>query len=260
MSDMIKIIDFSRFSSIKAGATIEIEIIDSIDWNKEGYFIVGAASNLLVASGAKKFAKLSKEFDYIRIENNTLVIGGATSSGKILSFAKKHNIANFEFLSKIPGLLGGMVKMNAGLKEWEVFNHLISIKTSNGVFNKSEIPHSYRHTEIKGVIFEAVFELSFGYSNELYEKFLQMRQNQPKLPSAGSCFKNPLPYFAGKLIEEVGLKGVKIGNMGFSGEHANFLVNYGNGTAQEALELVSLAKKLVLDKFGISLEEEIIII
>lgn len=257
---MKKIIDFSRFSSIKAGAMTEVEIIDSMSWNKEGYFIVGAASNLLVTSNTKKLARLSKEFDYIKIEGDTLVIGGATSSGKILSFAKKHNIANFEFLSKIPGLLGGMVKMNAGLKEWEIFNHLISIKTSSGVFNKSEIVHSYRHTQIEAVIFEAVFELSFGYSNELYEKFLQMRQNQPKLPSAGSCFKNPLPHFAGKLIEDVGLKGAKIGNMGFSDEHANFLVNHGNGTAQEALELIDLAKKLVLDKFGVFLEEEIIII
>ena len=88
-----------------------------------------------------------------------------------------------------------------------------------------------------------------------------MRDNQPSLPSAGSCFKNPKDtHSAGYLIEKVGLKGFHIGGMAFSSEHANFLVNYDNGTYDEAIKLINLAKSKVKDKFNIDLELEIIII
>jgi len=87
-----------------------------------------------------------------------------------------------------------------------------------------------------------------------------MRDNQPHMPSAGSCFKNPQGQSAGFLIESVGLKGYKIGNMSFSEQHANFLVNLGNGTFEDAMALINLAKKRVKEKFNISLELEIEVI
>ena len=86
-----------------------------------------------------------------------------------------------------------------------------------------------------------------------------MRDNQPQIPSAGSCFKNPKNDAAGRLIQEVGLKGIKKGDMEFSIQHANFLVNHGEGTFEDAIFLISLAKQKVKEKFDITLEEEIII-
>jgi len=257
---MTRQIDFSHYSTLHVGPVMEVEIIDSPAWDKPGYFILGAASNLLVTGRTTKLAKLSKDFDYIRLEDGKLVVGAATSSGKLLSFVRKHDIANLEFLSKLPGNVGGMVKMNAGLKEWEIFNHLISIKTNRGELTKGEIPHSYRHTEIGGVILEATFEVQKGFSQERFEMFMTMRQNQPPEPSAGSCFKNPLPRYAAQLIEEAGLKGHRIGDMAFSARHANFLVNLGAGKAEDAMALIELAKNEVLRRFNVHLEEEIIII
>ena len=156
--------------------------------------------------------------------------------------------------------MGGLVKMNAGLKEWEIFNHLHSITTENGIFLKDDISYSYRHTNIKGIIFEIVFDIEYGYDKELQKMFNKMRDNQPNTPSAGSCFKNPEAKSAGYLIEQVGLKGYRIGDMAFSPEHANFLVNFGEGTFEQAMELISLAKEKVKEKFAIVLEEEIIIL
>ena len=205
-------------------------------------------------------ALLSKAFDFIRIEDNLIHIGGATPSGKILSFAKKHNLSGFELMQKLPGTLGGMVAMNAGLKEWEIFNHLVAIRTEQGWINKEDIRYGYRFADISGIVYEATFCYQEGFDEALLAMFKQMRNNQPPFPSAGSCFKNPDGNFAGKLIESVGLKGYSIGNMGFSEKHANFLINLGGGTFHEALELIALAKQRVLDSFGIALHEEIMIL
>jgi len=256
---MNKIIDFKKYSSIHIGEKQEVKIIDKID-DYSQYTIIGGANNLLLSSTPPKLALLGKEFDYIKHENNTLIVGAATSSGKLLTYCRNKNIANFELLAKLPGKMGGLVKMNAGLKQWEIFNHLISIKTQDGVILKKDIEHSYRHTKIDGIIYEIVFEIHDGFDKEQLKVFNKMRDNQPNLPSAGSCFKNPQNNSAGYLIQNVGLKGYTIGKMTFSSEHANFLVNMGGGTFEEAMELINLAKKKVKEKFNIELKEEIIIL
>jgi len=87
--------------------------------------------------------------------------------------------------------------------------------------------------------------------------FKKLRDNQPNFPSAGSCFKNPKDNFAGKLLEEAGLKGYRVGNISFSQTHANFLINHGNGTFEDAINLINKAKKEVFERFGINLELEI---
>jgi UDP-N-acetylmuramate dehydrogenase len=93
----------------------------------------------------------------------------------------------------------------------------------------------------------------------MLKEFNKMRDNQPHIPSAGSCFKNPKDDFAGRLIQEVGLKGVKKGDMSFSEQHANFLVNYGDGTFEDAIYLIDLVKEKVKEQFNIDIKEEIII-
>lgn len=254
-----KTIDFSKFSSIRIGPIIEVAVIDN-DIVPEGRVIVGAANNLLVSSAPPPLMILSKEYDFIRAEENRLLIGAATPGGRIVSFCKKNDIAHFEYLSKLPGTLGGMLKMNAGLKEYEIFNHLIAIRTQSGWISKDKIEYGYRKTSIDEVVFEAVFELERGFSSERFEMFAQMRSNQPSEPSAGSCFKNPPGDYAGRLIEAVGLKGKKIGNMSFSEIHANFLVNHGGGTFEDAIALIHEAQRRVFAEFNIPLQCEVVIL
>lgn len=257
---MTKLINFSTYSSIKIGPTLDVLLLDSITPLPKGYKLIGGANNLLVSSTPPPLAMLDKCFDFIRVEENVLHVGGATPSGKILSFAKKHDLAGFELMQKLPGTLGGMIAMNAGLKEWEIFNDLIAIQTEYGWIEKSNIEHGYRFAKIKGIVYEATFTCKRGFDENLLVMFKKMRDNQPKEPSAGSCFKNPVGHFAGKLIEEAGFKGKRVGDMMFSNVHANFLVNLGGGTYEQAMELITAVKEEVFKRFSVKLEEEIIIL
>ncbi|WP_298693408.1 UDP-N-acetylmuramate dehydrogenase [uncultured Sulfuricurvum sp.] len=254
-----KTIDFSKFSSIRIGPIVDVAVIEN-DFIPEGHIIVGSANNLLVSPTPPPLMILSKEYDFIRIEENRLIIGAATPGGRVVSFCKKNDIAHFEYLSKLPGTIGGMLKMNAGLKEYEIFNHLIAIRTSKGWIPKEEVDYGYRNTSIRDVVFEASFHLEKGFSFERLEMFAQMRSNQPSDPSAGSCFKNPSGDYAGRLIEAVGLKGKRIGAMAFSEVHANFLVNTGGGRYEDALSLIREAQQRVKAQFGIDLQCEVVII
>ena len=257
---MIKQIDFSKYSSIKIGPVADVAVVsDCSDLPKNAY-IIGSCSNLLIGDNPPPLCMLSKEYDYIELEDGILRIGAATPSGKISSFCKKHDIGDFEFLSHLPGKLGGLVKMNAGLKQHEIFNNLVHLRTCKGKFEKDALEFGYRYTNIKGVILEAAFKYTQGFDATKVEMFKKMRTNQPHAPSAGSCFKNPPGDYAGRLIEAVGLKGKRIGDMGWSEIHANFLVNYGKGTFREAMKLIKEAEKRVLEHFGIVLEREIIIL
>lgn len=252
-----KKIDFSKYSSMKLGDVHTVFILEDSNDYKDDFYIIGGCNNLLIGKQPPPLMMLSKKYDFIKIENHKLIIGGATPSGKIASFCKKHNIANFEFLSHLPGKLGGLVFMNAGLKEYEIFNNLIEIKTCDGIKQKKDIEFGYRYTNITSPILEVSFKLDYGFDDEKVEMFKSMRKNQPSQPSLGSCFKNPKNDYAGRLIEEVGLKGKRVGDMQFSDKHSNFLVNMGDGTFKDAIFLIKEAQKRVLEKFHISLECEI---
>lgn len=258
MQNSIRTIDFTRYSSIKIGPTVDVLVINEIG-DYSDYQIIGRANNLLVSNNHPKFAILGEEFDYIRQEGDLLYVGCSTTSGKLLTYTRKNDIANLEFLAKLPGNLGGLVKMNAGLKSWEVFNYIHSIKTKDGYIRKEDVNYSYRHTQLDTIVYEVVFHIEKGFCKEKLKEFNKMRDNQPHMPSAGSCFINPDGDYAGRLIEAVGLKGYQKGDMGFSIEHANFLVNHGNGTYEEAVYMIELAKNKIKEQFNIDIEQEIII-
>lgn len=253
-----KTIDFSKYSSIKIGPISEVKIINEIG-EYDDYQIIGRANNLLVSNNHPKFAILGEAFDYINEKDGKLYVGCATTSGKLLTYTRKNDIADLEFLAKLPGNMGGLVKMNAGLKSWEVFNYINKIKTKDGYIKKEDITYSYRKTKIDTIIYEVVFDIQRGFCKDKLKEFNKMRDNQPQIPSAGSCFKNPKDDYAGRLIEEVGLKGFQKGGMAFSEVHSNFLVNLGNGTFEDALYLINLAKSKIKDKFNIDIQEEVII-
>ena len=255
-----KLVNFSKYSSFKIGGSFKVALLEDDFSNINDYYLIGSCNNTLVGTNPPQLMMLSKRYDYIKVEDGVLKIGGATPSGKIASYCKKHNIANFEFVSHLPGKLGGLVFMNAGLKEFEIFNFLLNIATPSGSKQKDELAFGYRKTDINEPILEASFELHLGFDITKVAMFKKMRSNQPSNPSAGSCFKNPDGDYAGRLIEEVGLKGVMRGDMCFSQEHANFLVNTDSGKFEDAIWLINEAKKRVKEKFDILLECEIVIL
>ncbi len=253
----LKTIDFSKYSSIKIGPAVDVLMIEKEDEIPEDRYLIGGANNLLLSPTPPPLMMLSKNFDYCRIEGDMLEIGAATPTGKILSFARKNDLAGFEFVAKLPGTLGGMLAMNAGVKSYEIFPLLASIRIGNAWIPAKEIEHGYRYARLPGIATAARFPIRRGYDESLRRELLTLRNNQPREPSAGSAFKNPPGDYAGRLIEAVGLKGYRRGGMAWSNIHANFLVNLGGGTYDEAITLINLAKERVMERFGIPLEEEI---
>jgi UDP-N-acetylmuramate dehydrogenase len=252
-----KTIDFSTYSSIKVGQPTQILMIEEGDAIPEDRYLIGGANNLLVSPAPPALMMLAKDFATITQESSMLTIGGAMPTGRIVSYAKKHNLGGFEFCSKLPGTLGGMLAMNAGVKEYEIFNILHSVKINNIWIQKQDIAHGYRFAKLDGVATHAKFEVRHGFNQILLDDLINLRSNQPGEPSAGSVFKNPPGDYAGRLIEAVGLKGARKGQMQWSNVHANFLVNLGGGTFEEAKFLIDLAKDEVLKTAEVSLREEI---
>ncbi len=220
-------------------------------------FIIGHANNLLVSNNPVPLMMLSKDFSFIELKDDVLTVGCATPTGKLLSFAKKNDLAGFEFISKLPGSMGGMIAMNAGVKSYEIFNIIDAVKIDGTWRVKDELEYGYRFAKLNGIATELRFNVKKGFNRDLLEELITLRSNQPKTASAGSAFKNPKDDFAGRLIQEVALKGVSKGAMQWSEIHANFLVNNGGGTFKEAKYLIDLAKEKVLFTFGVKLEEEI---
>ncbi len=256
----LKNIDFSIYSSIKIGQIENVLVLEKEDEIPSDRYLVGGANNLLIAPSPRPLMLLGKDFAYIESKGDILEVGAATPGGKLLSFAKKHDIGGFEFMAKLPGTIGGMTAMNAGVKEHEIFGILKSVKIHDKWMDKEEIEHGYRYADLPGIVTAVRFENSEGFDDKLAKNLDNLRLSQPSQPSAGSAFKNPPGDFAGRLIESVGLKGYREGGMAWSEMHANFLVNLGNGRFDEAIKLIELAQKRVFEEYGVRLEREIIVI
>lgn len=257
------IIDFKKYSSVRIGGSFEVEVIDEV--REFSGFLVGGANNLLVSNEPKKLGILGDKFDFIEIldtnKHHCLIkIGAKTKAKAMFDFAKKHDLKGFEFLLKIPGVLGGLLKMNAGLKDENISQNLLSIRTFKGEVLKEDAGFDYRFCALREVMFEAVFELEFGFDELKVQELKNARNNQPSGASFGSIFKNPKNDFAGRLIEAVGLKGFEKGDAMISSKHANFLINKHNASFADALFLINLAKERVFEAFGVRLVEEVIII
>ena len=234
--------DFAEFESIAGGA------------------IIGGGNNLLISPAPPHLAMLSEEFDRISLSGDVLSIGAATKSGKIYNFAKKQNIGGFEFLRNIPGTLGGLIKMNAGLSGASISDSLLAVRLTRGWVERERISFGYRRSGIEEPILGAEFKISREFNAALAADFAARRANQPKGASFGSCFVNPPGDYAGRLIEAVGLKGYAIGGAKFSEQHTNFIINFNAATFADVTELINLARERVLEKFGVELKTEVVIL
>ncbi|MEO0092781.1 MAG: UDP-N-acetylmuramate dehydrogenase [candidate division WOR-3 bacterium] len=262
-------------------------IVDDYDSLKEAirlalenylpYFIIGMGSNLLISDQGfpGMVIKLGKDFAKVEVENDKIICGAGVKLKDLVTTALAHNLTGAEFLFGIPGTFGGAVKNNAG-----AFTHSISeiIESVQGIqinhqfeiqerkLSKDQIGFGYRSSQLPPdfIITQGILRLRHGNRAEILSELERIKQQrkrtQPFGASAGSIFKNPKDNLAGKLLDEVGLKGFKIGGAYVSNRHANFIINQGGAKFNDVLELIQIMKLRVEMKTNIILEEEIEII
>lgn len=237
------------------------------------YYIMGNGSNLLVSDSGYQglILKLGEEFSHIQIGEDGIVTAQAgILLSKLASVIAEHSLTGFEFASGIPGTLGGAVTMNAGAYDGEMKHCLIGAKVLDEdgnilVLNAEELKLGYRHSilqEKEYILLEADMKFSAGEESVIRQKMrelnAQRREKQPlEQYSAGSTFKRPQGYFAGKLISDAGLCGYQVGGAAVSEKHCGFLINKENATAREFLTLVSDVVRIVEEKYGVKLEPEV---
>ena len=236
------------------------------------YMTVGNGSNMLVGDGGIRgvVIKPGGEFMNVKIDGTKAVAGSGVLLSKLCNVLLKKSLTGLEFAAGIPGCVGGGVYMNAGAYEGMLSQCIKSVSfiDEDGVLckkNADELDFSYRHSyffDKNCIITECEFLLEEGDSDEIKEKIAEynkMRSDKQPLefPSAGSVFKRPEGYFAGKLIEDSNLKGVRIGGAEVSKKHAGFIINADNASAKDVTELIAHIKKTVFDNFGVMLEEEV---
>jgi UDP-N-acetylmuramate dehydrogenase len=237
---------------------------------------IGRGSNLLVSDlGIEGVViKLSSGIDDLIISGQEITVGGGHSLVSLSTIISKKGLSGLEFASGIPGSVGGAVYMNAGAHGSDISKILKKAKVlfmdgTIGWLTNEEMEFSYRTSCLQkirpGIVLEAVFQLTEGDRTQIVaemQKNKDYRKNtQPyNFPCAGSIFRNPLPHYAGKLIETAELKGYQIGGAKISEMHGNFIVNAGNAKAQDVLDLIQHVKKTIFDLYQIEMETEVEII
>ena len=237
------------------------------------YFVLGNGSNLLVGDGGIRgvVIKLGANFSQIqRIDNNRFTVQTGCLLSKVAAYAAKDSLTGMEFAAGIPGSVGGGVIMNAGAYGGEMSQILSKVRTltKDGQWKDYEVDEmelGYRHSvfmEKSEIIVEAEFCLPTGQQETIYQTMAELAQKrkekQPlEYPSAGSTFKRPEGYFAGKLIMDAGLAGFSVGGASVSRKHCGFVINEQQATAKDVMELVEQVKKIVWEKYQVQLELEV---
>lgn len=248
------------------------DIIKLLKKENVDYLIIGNGSNLIVKDGGIRgvVIEISNTFNNFEINETTVNI----QSGALLSLVGKavlkEELKGFEFAAGIPGTLGGALAMNAGAYGGEMKDivKLVRLMDTNGdifEFTNEQMEFGYRKSILSRtdyIVLSAVIQLERGNYDKIKETMSDFTQRrvtkQPlSLPSAGSTFKRPVGNFAGKLIEDSGLKGLTLRGAQVSEKHSGFVVNIGNAKAKDLLDLMYIVKSTVYAKFGVQLEEEV---
>lgn len=237
------------------------------------YFILGNGSNLLVSDKGYEgvILQLGGNMNRIVVEGNKVRAGAGALMSQIARAALEHGLTGFEFASGIPGTIGGGAVMNAGAYDGEMKQVVTKVTVMNEAgeileLSNEDMEFAYRTSIIKNrpfVVLEVEMELYEGNPEEIRAKMDDLarrrREKQPlEFPSAGSTFKRPEGYFAGKLIMDAGLRGYSIGGARVSDKHCGFVINAGNATAADVAEVIQEVQERVKDKFGVTLEKEVI--
>lgn len=275
-------INAASFSSFKVGGIAELaifprnreELIRAVKILTESgvkYEIIGNASNLLFAfeiyEGALVF---TSELSSVEAEGKIIRASCGTSLTYLAEIAARNSLSGLEFAYGIPGLVGGSVYMNAGAYGSQIsavleYSEAYDCKRDE-VIKLYDHGFGYRESVYMKrkelICLGASFRLSKGNAEEIRarmrENMSARREKQPlEFPSAGSYFKRPEGHFAGKLIEDCGLKGMRVGGAEVSEKHAGFIINRGGATAQDILELEEKIKEIVMSRYGVMLEREV---
>lgn len=250
------------------------QVFSHLKKEKIPHLLVGKGSNLLVRDGGFKGAVIMMRGELATIKqhekNDELVVaGGGLPLSDLVKFCSHEGLGGLEFLSGIPGTVGGAVTMNAGAFGRDMGDVVqeVDVLTPEGKLtsiNRSDLTFSYRESSIQegSVVVRATLqcsrESSENVSGRVAEYLTRRKVTQPlEYPSAGSVFRNPPNDYAGRLIEQTGLKGRKIGGAMVSPKHANYIVNTGGAKAEDVLRLMDLAKEKVRKATGVELEPEI---
>lgn len=249
------------------------KMIFFLNSEKIPFMVAGKGSNLLVKDGGVEGVVITLEGSFAEIETTpkgeNIRAGSGMTLKSLLDYCTRIGLTGLEFLAGIPGTVGGAVAMNAGAWGKEISEALreIQVLYSNGEIKTvltPELEFKYRSVSLDpgSIITAAVFELNkdnrADVSNRIKEILKNRKQKHPlNYPSAGSVFKNPPGDFAGRLIEEQGLKGRRVGGAMISDRHANFIVNTGKANAEDIMSLIRLAQEAVKTGTGIELESEI---
>lgn len=244
-----------------------IKLIDYLKNNNLKYYILGNGSNVILDDNyfdgvIIKLNKLNKIF----INDNFVTAECGVKLGFLNNVCLQNGLVSLSFASLIPGEVGASIKGNAGCYNKELLNYVYSVEVLDNNGNvknilKSDIKYGYRFTDIEGLILSATFILEKGDSILTLK---EMKKNNDKrlisqpldMPSVGSIFKNPENMSAGKLIDDLGLKGYHINDAYVSEKHANFIVNKGSASFDDVIKLIDYIIFKVKEKYGVTLEVE----
>lgn len=280
-------VPMAQYTSFRAGGKARMMVIPAdaeqlsavlgvLSGSGVQYMVLGNGTNILVKDSGYDgvIVKIGSGFDYVRQEGCRLVCGSGTRMSVVAKAALEGGLSGFEFASGIPGFTGGAVFMNAGAYGGEMKDILrrAKIVSKDGsrefYMTADELEMGYRHTKLHDtgdIVTEVEFVLEEGNRTQIKAKMSELMEKrnskQPvNFPSAGSFFKRPEGYFAGKLIQDAGLKGLSVGGAQVSELHSGFIINRGGATATDILQLMEMIQARVFDEFGVRLETEVRII
>ena len=275
----------SSYVNFKVGGPADIllipkskeQVIKSVEICKENkipFYLIGNGSNILVRDGGFRGVVISlKEVNTIIVDGDKIEAECGAMLKAVSDKAMENSLTGFEFACGIPGTIGGAVFMNAGAYDGEISKVIESAEVIDENCNiirlsREDLDFGYRSSLVmkKGyTVLSAVFKLEKGQVKtikELVDDLTNKRESKQPLeyPSAGSTFKRPTGYFAGKLIQDAGLKGYSIGGAAVSEKHSGFVINKGNATAKDITDLIKYIQDEVKRQFGVELHPEVRII
>lgn len=240
------------------------------------YYVIGCGSNLIVTDDEihALIIKITNKFGKVYVNGNVITADAGASMPYVSITAKRNSLSGFEFACGIPGTIGGGVRMNAGaygseIKDIFLQATYIDDKGNINTINKDEMKFGYRHTFFSEhpdyIIISAKFVLNEKDVSEIETKMnensIARKTKQPlEYPNFGSVFKRPEGYFVGKLVDDSGLRGYTIGGAQVSTKHTGFIVNTGNATCKDIVDLIHHIQNVVFEKFGVKLESEVVYI
>ena len=236
------------------------------------YFILGNGSNLLVGDGGYRGAVIQvyRNMSAVTVEGTTITAQAGALLSAVAAAAKNASLTGFEFAGGIPGTVGGAAVMNAGAYGGEMKDVLVEVTVMDAVgkiftISAEKLELGYRTSVIKKagyIVLEAKIRLKEGDQEAIRERMkeltIQRTTKQPlEYPSAGSTFKRPEGYFAGKLVMDSGLRGYQVGGARISEKHCGFVINAGDATAKDVRTLMDNVRDIVYEKYGVTLEPEV---